>query len=201
MLIAGTTPLVMLTADTTHQGIEPSLMPTLVPPFKPKPDIRPPLLLHVGPVAHVDVYMDDFIGLAQGSQELCQDTRRCIMHSIDQIFAQPDERTPTRKELVSENKMNKGDGSWNQQKEILVWILDMHKGTMELTDWKKECVMQIFMELWDKKCIGVKKWHQVLGELHFMGAAVCFMGAAVPSAAGLFRVMQLGLTHSKKNCM
>ena len=38
----------------------------------------------------------------------------------------------------------------------------------------------------------MKKWHQVLGELRFMGAAI-------PSAAGLFRAMQLGLTHSKKN--
>ena len=36
------------------------------------------------------------------------------------------------------------------------------------------------------------KWHRVLGELHFMGAAI-------PSAAGLFGAMQLGLTHSEKN--
>ena len=63
---------------------------------------------------------------------------------------------------------------------------------MELTEWKKECVIQIFNELWDKKCIGIKKWHQVLGELHFMGAAI-------PGTAGLLGVMQLGLTHSEKN--
>ena len=116
------------------------------------------------------------------------------MHAIDQIFVLPDERTPIRKEAVSEKKMNKGDGSWNQWKEILGWILDTHKGTMEPTDQKKECVMQIFMELREKKLISIKKWHQVLGELHFMGAAI-------PSAAGLFRAMQLSLTHSEKNCM
>ena len=77
------------------------------------------------------------------------------MHSINQIFAQPDERTPNRNEAVSEKKMNKGDGGWSQQKEILGWILDTNKGTMELTDQKKEHVMQIFMELWDKKCISM----------------------------------------------
>ena len=60
------------------------------------------------------------------------------MHAIDQVFVQPDERTPNRKEAVSEKKKNKGNGSWNQQKEILGWILDMHKGTMELTNQKKE---------------------------------------------------------------
>ena len=70
-LIAGTTPLVMLTADTAHRGLDPSLMPTSMPPCKPEPELQPSLLLHMGPVAHVDVYVDDFIGLAQGSQQLC----------------------------------------------------------------------------------------------------------------------------------
>ena len=69
MLTAGNTPLVMLGADTTTlaTGINPSLMPTYMPPCKPEPDIRLPLLLHAGPVAHVDIYVDDFISLAQGS--------------------------------------------------------------------------------------------------------------------------------------
>ena len=90
-------PLVTLSADNAMlaAGLNPSLTPRW-------------------PVAHMDVYMDDFIGLAQGSRELCQDTRRCIMHAINQIFAQPDERTLNRKEAVSEKKMNKGDGSWSQ---------------------------------------------------------------------------------------
>ena len=55
------------------------------------------------------------------------------MHSIDEIFAQPDERTPNRKEAVAKKKLNKGDGGWSQWKEILGWILDTSKGTMELT--------------------------------------------------------------------
>ena len=71
-------------------------------------------------------------------------------------------------------------------------ILNTSKGTMELTEWKKEHIIQIFNELQDKKCMGIKKWHCVLGELHFMGASI-------PGAAGLFGAMQLGLTHSEKN--
>ena len=114
------------------------------------------------------------------------------MHTINHMFVQPNERTPNRKKAVSKKKMNEGNGGWNQQKEILGWILDTDKGTIELTDHKKEQVMQIFGELWDKKWISIKKWHQVLGELRFMGAAI---------AAGLFGAMQLGLTHSEKNHM
>ena len=56
------------------------------------------------------------------------------MHSIDEIFAQPDERTPNRKEAVSEKKLNKGNRGWSQRKEILGWILYTSKGTMELTE-------------------------------------------------------------------
>ena len=48
-----------------------TLMPTFVPPCKTAPELRLPLLIHEGPVAHVDVYIDDFIGLAQGSRTLC----------------------------------------------------------------------------------------------------------------------------------
>ena len=74
MLVAGTTPSVTLAADTahwglntTHRGLAPSLMPTSVTPCKPEPELRPSLLLHAGPVAHVDIYVDDYNGLAQGS--------------------------------------------------------------------------------------------------------------------------------------
>ena len=55
MLIAGTTPSVTLTADTTHWALDPSLTPTYMPPCKPEPELWPPLLLHAGPVAHVDI--------------------------------------------------------------------------------------------------------------------------------------------------
>ena len=41
-------------------------------PCCPAPDVQPPLLLHSGPVTHVNVFVDDFIGLAQGSLSLCQ---------------------------------------------------------------------------------------------------------------------------------
>ena len=68
-LADGNTPLVTLTADTTMlaAGIDPSLTLTSMPPCKPEPELRPPLLLHEGPVAHMYIYVDDFISLAQGS--------------------------------------------------------------------------------------------------------------------------------------
>ena len=51
----------------------------MLPPCHPAPEAQPPLLLHSGPIAHVDVFVDDFIGLAQGSPLLCQHVHHCIL--------------------------------------------------------------------------------------------------------------------------
>ena len=93
-----------------------------------------PLTKHRGPIAHVDVFVDDFIGIAQGSQCQCQNVCCCIMHAVDNVFSQPDLATAQRKEAVSEKKLLKGEGGWRQRKEILGWILDTSRGTLELTD-------------------------------------------------------------------
>ena len=81
---------------------------------------------------HVDVFIDDFIGLAQGSQHWCWNIQHCIMHAVDQVFAQQDSDTAQQKETISEKRLGKGDGGWNQHKEILGWLLDSSQGTLEL---------------------------------------------------------------------
>jgi hypothetical protein len=159
---------------------------TNLPPPRSLPEDRPPLLKLEGPVAHVDVFVDDFIGIAQGSQRRCRNTRCCIMHAVDRVFARPDEDHPNRKEAISEKKLNKGDGGWSQRKEVLGWILDAGKGTLELTDRRKIRIATIFEDLRHKRRVSIKKWQRVLGELRFMGPAI-------PGSAGLFGAMHLGL--------
>ena len=143
-------------------------------------------------VAHIDILIDDFIGVTQGSPEHCQHAHGCILHAIDKVFAQSGPNTPNQIETVSKKKMLKGDGGWNQHKEILGWMLNMCQGTMELTDWYKEHVLQIFVDLQNKWHFGVKKWQHIIGELHFMGAAI-------PGCVGLSGAMQLGLSYIKKH--
>jgi hypothetical protein len=77
--------------------------------------------------------------------------RCCIMHAIDGVFTRPDEDHPNRKEAISEKKLNKGDGGWNQRKEVLGWILDTSKGTLELTDRCKARITDIFEDLRHKR--------------------------------------------------
>ena len=116
------------------------------------------------------------------------------MCAINQMSARSDEETQNRKETqiskeaVSRKKMNKGNSGRNQCKEILGWILDAQNDIMELTNQKEKCIKQICADMWHKERVSVKKWQCILGELHFMEAAL-------PGAASLFGVMQLGLMH------
>ena len=99
-----------------------------------QPGDRAPLQILLGPVVHVDVFVDNFIGLAQGSWCQCCNIRHCIMHAVDQVFAQRDVNTMHHKEAISEKKLGKGDKGWNQWKEILGWMLDSKWKTLELTE-------------------------------------------------------------------
>ena len=56
------------------------------------------------------------------------------MHAMDQVFAQRDADTMHHKEAISEKKLGKGDGGWNQWKEIIGWMLDSKQKMLELTE-------------------------------------------------------------------
>ena len=114
------------------------------------------------------------------------------MHAIDKVFTQRDVDTMHHKEAISEKKLGKGDGGWNQWKEILGWMLDSKWKMLELTEQHTKQIMDIFEDLRGQKRVGIKKWQHVLGELWFMGLVV-------PGSAGLFGALQLGLAHSDKH--
>ena len=113
----------------------------------PQPEDCVPLMKHRGPITHVDVFVDDSIGLAQGSRHHCKTVRHCIMHAVDDVFSQPDLATAQHKEAVSEKKLLKGEGGWSQCKEVLGWNLDTHRGMLELTDRCKARILAIFEDL------------------------------------------------------
>ena len=91
-------------------------------------------------------------------------------------------------------KLGKGDGGWHQWKEVLGWILDTERKTLELTERCSNRILDIFEDLQGQNRVGVKKWQHVLGERRFMGPVV-------PGSAGLFGALQLGLSHSDKHCI
>ena len=158
-----------------------------LPPPAPKVSNRP----RSEALRDIDVFVDDFIGIAQGSRRQIRNLRRTILHAIDDVFDKP---LPgeSRNEAASVKKLLQGDGSWATRKLILGWILDTVLGTIELPEHRKDRLREIFASLRGATRISVKNWQKVIGKLRFMGIGI-------QGSAGLFGALQLGLRHSDKN--
>jgi hypothetical protein len=90
-------------------------------------------------LAAIDVFVDDFIGLCQGTNPTRHSVRRVLMHSLDEIFRplHPADN-PHRKEPASDKKLRQGDGHWETRKLVLGWIIDTIQMTIELPPHRRE---------------------------------------------------------------
>lgn len=159
------------------------------------PSRDPCLPTNVKLPGYIDVFVDDFIALIQGSTDASR-VRRILLHAIDQVFRplHPSDH-PMRQEPVSLKKLLKWDCSWSTSKKILGWIIDTTARTITLPDHRVQRLAEILGCIPKaQKRIGVTKWHQVLGELRLMSLAL-------PGARNLFGHMKLALASHKGNCI
>jgi hypothetical protein len=146
------------------------------------------------PVQSYDVYMDDFLGLGQGSTQKLKLIRRRLFHCIDRVLRPLSSEDPdTWQEPISTKKLSKGDASWATRKVMLGWLVDTAAGTIELPPRRLSRLQDILSSLpRRKKRIVTKKWQQILGELRSMARAV-------PGLRGLFSLMQEALRHETRS--
>ena len=175
--------------------------PRMPQPLPPDPSLAVPVPTvpdpHLNParrrrLEYIDVYMDDFLGLAQGSKAARTNVRRVLMSVIDDVF-RPNEHTDadTRKEPISVKKLRQGDASWSTQKEVLGWLIDTESMTLRLTRRRRDRLHQILHDELprSRKRLPARDYHRILGELRSMSLAL-------PGARGLFSVLQEALRHS-----
>jgi hypothetical protein len=160
----------------------------------PLPDDIPVRRHRSKPLANVDVFVDDFIGVCQGPIPRRRTVRRIMLHTLDDIFRPlGPQDNPHRKEPVSEKKLRQGDGSWETRKLVLGWILDTIAMTIELPEHRRLRLRILLDSIWpSQKRISVRKWQQILGELRSMAIAI-------PGSTGLFSWMQETLKHRSDN--
>ena len=152
----------------------------------------PSLPSQATPLAEVDVYVDDFIAVAQGSHPRLREVRSTLLHAIDQVFRPNDNQDAvTRAEPVLLKKLRKGDGSWNTKHTVLGWEVDTVAQTIALPPHRQARLREILDSITpQQRRIGVTKWHQVLGELRSMSIAL-------PGSRGLFSFLQEALRQCK----
>jgi hypothetical protein len=84
------------------------------------------------PVAAVDVYVDDFLLMAQTQSQRTQ-VMRNTLQAIDEVFRPLHlQDPPHRKEPASVKKMLKGEACWETRKRILGWDVDTADHTIHL---------------------------------------------------------------------
>ncbi len=153
-----------------------------VDPFEPT-ILRPPTAPLHQPLSLVDVYVDDFIGLAQ--PPLSTHTLRALLHSVDKVFRShpvPDDK-PWRKATISSSKLATGDGAWSTRKTILGWDIDTAAGTIGLPEHKADRLRHILQHFATLRRTSRKKWQSLLGELRHMAMVI-------PGAKYLFSILQ-----------
>ena len=111
---------------------------------------------------------------------------------MDQVLAQPQANETHRNEAISIKKLLKGDGSWGTRKIVLGWIIDTVRQTIELPDFRRQQLVEIFADLQGKRRVSNRDWHKVLGKLRFVSLAI-------PGSAGLFCILQLARNRAKGN--
>ena len=144
------------------------------------------------PLAENDVFVDDFIQLAQGGPRRMKTFRQHLFHAIDDILSQPDASETHRNEAVSLKKALKGDSSWSTRKVILGWIIDTVRQTIELPAHRKETLAAIFAALANSHRVSNKDYLSYLGKLRFVSVAI-------PGSKGLFSALQLAHSKAKGN--
>jgi hypothetical protein len=143
-------------------------------------------------VAVVDLYMDDFVGLGQGTPRQLRTIRRHLLHSIDAVFAPlaPDDHFGN--EPISVKKLKQGDASWQTIKVVLGWVIDTVNQTLSLPPHRAARLLHLFAELQGKTRVSVRKWQCFLGELRSMVLAI-------PGGKGLFSTLQHGFKYTDRH--
>ena len=132
----------------------------------------PPRIRHrvKGPLGKADVYVDDFILLAQGGKRRQRRLRRVLFHCIDMVFRPPDGQDDKwKKDPISVKKLLKGDGALETVKVILGWLVDTVAGTIELPPNRIERLNEILSAFpRSRRTCPKKDLHKLVGELRSM---------------------------------
>ena len=111
--------------DIRAEAVEPPPAPLLTPEhaaLKRDPYLQRP---NAKLLAYVDVFVDDFLGLAQGPRHRRRHVRRTLFHVLDKVFRPLDRQDATqRKEVLSLKKLDTGDCSWSTCQTMLGWIVN-----------------------------------------------------------------------------
>ena len=136
------------------------------------------------PLAQADVYVDDFLLVAQTKRHQRR-LLRTTLQAIDEVFHTfQASDSALRKEPSSVKKLKQGDAYWSTQKRFLGWDLVTVAGTLSLPAHRCERLYALLdMVQPPRKRLSISAWHTILGERRSMAPGL-------PGSRGLFSILQ-----------
>jgi hypothetical protein len=163
--------------QTTTAEPPPSFLDTAIFPM----NIAPP----AEPLSHTDVYIDDFMVLAQYPTQ--ESTINNVLQHLHGMF-QDDVHSP-RRPIVSVSKVEKGEAAFSTRKRLLGWEVDSAALTIQLPAHRHERLSSLLNRFILQRHTTRRQWQKLLGELRSMTLAL-------HSSQHLFSALQHQLNSS-----
>ena len=132
----------------------------------------------------VEVFVDDFIAATTSS---CTNTlrqiSRALIQGIHSIFPPPSVTGHNGFDPISEGKLEKGEGTWDNEKEILGWIFNGSENTITLPPTKCTDIVNNIKKVRKTKRVSLNKFQKLAGRLQHASFGI-------PGGAGLFSPIQ-----------
>ena len=94
-------------------------------------------------LAHVEVYLNDFIGITQGGAKERRQMTRHLFRTIDELFRLNNKDYIAREEPISLKKLRKGNAAWSTKKVILGRANDTAEQVLTLPDDRKASLLSL----------------------------------------------------------
>jgi hypothetical protein len=120
------------------------------------------------PLAQVDVYLYDFMVLAQTL--VYTTTMQSLLHHINSVFVDVD--NCPRKAVISQSKIDKGDATFSTRKCLLGWDVNTEHMNISLPEHWKERLQKLLHTFMARNYVSIQKWQCLLGELRSMAMAL-----------------------------
>ena len=88
-------------------------------------------------LSHVELYLDDFIGITQVEPTKRLDMIQHLFGTINNLFRLNNKYNIAQEEPISLKKLRKGNSAWSTQKFVLGWEIDTEKEVITLPDDRK----------------------------------------------------------------
>lgn len=114
----------------------------------------------------IEVFVDDFCAATNNlSREHLEHFSRSMLHGVHSVFPPPQITGHNGEDPVSQKKMAEGEGVWDFQKEILGWILDGAKFTIQLPPKKCEKIAETIKHMIRKSGVPLNEFQKLAGKL------------------------------------